>query len=76
MIPLCLRVILFAKTSKALRRLNKMFSQNKIHKTYWAIVKNKPPEFTGELIHWLRKNEQQNKSYAYNSQKKVPRKPF
>ncbi len=67
-------VVLFAKTSKALSRLNKMFAQNEIHKTYLAIVKEQPPTVEGELIHWLKKNEKQNKSYAYDSVKQGAKK--
>jgi 23S rRNA pseudouridine1911/1915/1917 synthase len=57
-------VVLFAKTSKALSRLNEMFKQGNIRKTYWAVVKNAPKEPEGELIHYLVRNEKQNKSYA------------
>jgi 23S rRNA pseudouridine1911/1915/1917 synthase len=62
-------VVLFAKTSKALSRLNEMFREGKIKKTYWAIVKNCPPQPEGELIHYLVRNEKQNKSYAYETEK-------
>ncbi|MDR1938037.1 MAG: RluA family pseudouridine synthase [Tannerellaceae bacterium] len=62
-------VILFAKTSKALSRLNDMFRQGKIKKTYWAIVKNPPPREEDQLTHWLSRNEQQNKSYAYDEER-------
>jgi 23S rRNA pseudouridine1911/1915/1917 synthase len=62
-------VVLFAKTSKALTRLNDMFRLGKVKKTYWAIVKNPPPKEEDELIHWLIRNEQQNKSYAYEQEK-------
>jgi 23S rRNA pseudouridine1911/1915/1917 synthase len=48
-------VVLFAKTSKALPRLNKLFSEKTAAKTYWAIVKNKPKESSNTLIHWLKK---------------------
>jgi 23S rRNA pseudouridine1911/1915/1917 synthase len=57
-------IILFAKTSKALSRLNEMFRLGKIEKTYWAIVRNPPPKEEDTLTHWLVRNEQQNKSYA------------
>jgi 23S rRNA pseudouridine1911/1915/1917 synthase len=57
-------VVLFAKTSKALARLNDMFRLGEVKKTYWAIVKNPPPQNEDELVHWLVRNEQQNKSYA------------
>ena len=59
-------VILFAKTSKALRRLNEMFREKKIQKTYWAIVKNKPQNTKDTLIHYLLKNQAKNKSLAFN----------
>lgn len=62
-------VVIFAKTSKALTRLNEMFRDKKIKKTYWAIVKNPPKQEEGELVHYLVRNEQQNKSYAYESEK-------
>jgi 23S rRNA pseudouridine1911/1915/1917 synthase len=58
-------VILFARTSKALARLNEMFKSREVQKTYWAVVKNKPKEKEGKLVHWLLKNEKQNKSKAY-----------
>ncbi len=59
-------LVLFARTSKALPRLNKMFAEGDIHKTYWAIVANTPPQPEGTLAHWLVRNEKQNKSYAYD----------
>jgi 23S rRNA pseudouridine1911/1915/1917 synthase len=62
-------LVLFAKTSKALSRLNEMFRDGKIKKTYWAIVKNPPIEPEGELTHYLVRNEKQNKSYAYDTEK-------
>ena len=62
-------IVLFAKTSKALTRMNDMFRNGEIKKTYWAIVKNPPPEQEGTLTHWLVRNEKQNKSYAYDSEK-------
>ncbi|MDR1646142.1 MAG: RluA family pseudouridine synthase [Tannerellaceae bacterium] len=62
-------IVLFAKTTKALSRLNDMFRLGKVKKTYWAIVKNLPPADEGELIHWLSRNEQQNKSYAYDDER-------
>lgn len=58
-------IVLFAKTSKALERLNKMFQDKEIQKTYWAIVKNKPENNEGHLVHYLKKNEKNNKSTAY-----------
>lgn len=59
-------LVLFARTSKALPRLNKMFAEGDIHKTYWAIAANTPPQPEGTLVHWLVRNEKQNKSYAYD----------
>jgi 23S rRNA pseudouridine1911/1915/1917 synthase len=63
-------VVLFAKTSKALTRLNEMFRNQEIQKTYWAIVKQRPSETEGRLEHFLIRNEKQNKSYAHD--KMVP----
>ena len=62
-------VVLFAKTSKALARLNEMFRLGQVKKTYWAIVKNKPKQEEGELVNWLVRNEKQNKSYAYDTER-------
>ncbi len=62
-------LVLFAKTSKALSRLNETFRVGEIQKTYWAIVKNQPKEPEGELIHYLVRNEKQNKSFAYDTEK-------
>jgi len=62
-------VVLFAKTSKALTRLNEMFRDGEIRKTYWAIVKEKPEEAEAELIHYIVRNEKQNKSFAYDTEK-------
>lgn len=63
-------IVLFSKTSKALPRLNKLFSEKKAKKTYWALVKNHPPKSKDTLIHWLRKNPKNNKSTAYNKETK------
>ena len=63
-------LIIFAKTSKALPRLNEMFKNSEVKKTYWAIVKHAPKELEGELMHYLVRNEKQNKSYAY--EKEIP----
>ncbi|WP_300021084.1 RluA family pseudouridine synthase [uncultured Maribacter sp.] len=57
-------IVVFAKTSKALPRLNKMFAEKDAKKTYWAIVKDSPTEPQKRLVHWLRRNNKQNKSYA------------
>src|SRR3954467_11743238 len=53
-------IVLFARTSKALARLNQMFQTKEIKKTYWAVVKNKPAKESGTLIHYLKKNEAKN----------------
>ena len=63
-------IVLFAKTSKALTRLNKMFKEHEIRKFYWAIVKNKPVNSSGTLTHYLTRDTNKNKSFAYN--KTVP----
>ncbi len=63
-------IVLFAKTSKALPRLNKLFSEGKTKKTYWAVVKEAPKKESGVLTHWLVRNPKQNKSYAH--EKEVP----
>lgn len=62
-------IVVFAKTSKALARLNEMFKNKEVEKTYWAIVKNTPQQQEAELKHYLVRNEKQNKSYAYDSEK-------
>ena len=60
-------VVLFAKTSKALPRLNKMFAEHQaVKKTYLTIVANRPPQQEGTLTHWLTRNEQQNTARAYD----------
>jgi 23S rRNA pseudouridine1911/1915/1917 synthase len=61
-------VLLFARTSKALERLNKLFKQRQIQKTYWAIVKDLPSLKKDVLVHHLIKNQKQNKSYCTNEQ--------
>ena len=67
-------LVVFAKTSKALSRLNDMFRNGEVKKTYWAIVKNRPQELEGELTNWLVRNEKQNKSYAYDKEVKDSKK--
>src|SRR3954471_9909694 len=59
-------VILFAKTSKALDRINKMFKNRDMHKTYYAVVRKKPQPEAGTLIHWLVKNSQKNVTKAHD----------
>ena len=62
-------LVVFAKTSKALSRLNDMFRLGEVKKTYWAVVKERPKELEGELTHWMVRNEKQNKSYAYAAER-------
>ncbi len=57
-------LVVFARTSKALSRLNEIFSKKLVKKTYWAIIKNHPDKEQGTLEHWLVRNTKQNKSYA------------
>lgn len=59
-------LVVFAKTSKALSRLNDMFRKGEVKKTYWAMVQTPPAEPEGTLTNWLVRNEKQNKSYAYD----------
>lgn len=61
-------IVLFARTSKALARLNQMFQTKEIQKTYWAVVKNKPAKESGKLIHYLKKNEAKNMSKAFDKE--------
>mgnify|MGYP003665666343 CR=1 FL=1 len=61
-------VVVFAKTSKALPRLNKLFAEKDAKKTYWAVVKNQPPKTSDVLTHWLKRNTKQNKSYAHSKE--------
>jgi len=67
-------VVIFAKTSKALSRLNKMLQDKKIQKTYWAIVKEKPKIKQQTLINYLIKNPKNNKSTAFDTEKKGTKK--
>ena len=62
-------LVVFAKTSKALSRLNEMFKGSEVKKTYWAVVKERPPKDEDELVHYLVRNERQNKSYAYDAER-------
>lgn len=62
-------LVVFARTSKALSRLNDMFRNGEVRKTYWALTQNVPPQSEGTLEHWLVRNEKQNKSYAYDREK-------
>lgn len=58
-------IVVFARTSKALPRLNQLFKDRDAKKTYWAIVKNMPPKEEDSLVHYLKRNQRQNKSYAH-----------
>jgi 23S rRNA pseudouridine1911/1915/1917 synthase len=62
-------VVIFARTSKALERMNKLFREKTIHKTYWAVVKNHPPHDHEHLVRFLVKNEKLNKSFVAPSSK-------
>lgn len=57
-------IVVFAKTSKALSRLNEMFRKGEVHKTYWAIVRNRPAKDSDTLTHYITTVERNNKSYA------------
>ena len=67
-------VVVFAKTSKTLSRLNNMFRTGDVHKTYWAITKNTPKLSEATLTNWIVRNEKQNKSYAYDHEVKDSKK--
>jgi len=62
-------IVVFARTSKALARLNTMFANGEVKKTYWAITKERPEKEQDTLTHWLVRNEKQNKTYAYDREK-------
>lgn len=62
-------LVIFGKTSKATARMNKMFRDGEVHKTYWAIVQGCPNELEATLTHWIVRNEQKNKSFAYDHEK-------
>lgn len=61
-------LVIFARTSKALERMNAMLRDKKVYKTYWAIVKNKPKEDQGKLVHWLVKDPNRNVVTAYDEE--------
>jgi 23S rRNA pseudouridine1911/1915/1917 synthase len=63
-------VLLYARTSKALERLNEIFRTRAVKKIYYAIVKERPPLEEGTIKHYLKKNESQNKSYVYDNEVK------
>lgn len=58
-------IVIFSRTSKALPRLNKLFAKKEAKKTYWAVVKNAPPKLQDTLVHYLKRNPKQNKSYSH-----------
>ena len=60
-------VLIFARTSKALERLNEIFRTRQVKKIYWAIVKERPPEDEAKISHFMKKIESQNKSYTYET---------
>ncbi|HAQ64301.1 MAG TPA: RNA pseudouridine synthase [Bacteroidales bacterium] len=62
--------VIFARTSKGLTRLNEMLRERTIRKTYWAVVKNLPSPDNGHLMHFMVRNEQQNKSYCFDDERK------
>ena len=59
-------IVLYARTSKALSRMNKLFREKEVKKTYWAVVEQSPSNNSGTLEQYLKKNEKQNKSYISN----------
>jgi 23S rRNA pseudouridine1911/1915/1917 synthase len=67
-------IVLFARTSKALERLNEMLREKKIEKTYWAVIKNNPPKESDTLIHFLKKNPKNNKSTTFSTEKEGSKK--
>lgn len=67
-------IVVFARTSKALTRMNKLFQDRKIKKTYWAVVEQLPKENEEVLIHYLKKNQEKNKSRSYDKEVKGSKK--
>jgi 23S rRNA pseudouridine1911/1915/1917 synthase len=61
-------LVIFARTSKALERMNALFRNKDIHKVYWAVVKRRPPEIQGKLVHYLIKDEKRNVSSAFEKE--------
>lgn len=61
-------VVVLARTSKALERMNELFRSRQTTKTYWALVKRKPPAAEGTLVHWLQKDERKNKTTAFSKE--------
>lgn len=62
-------LVIFARTTKALTRMNQQFKDKKVVKKYWAVVDNQPPKIADTITHYLVKNEKQNKSYASDNEK-------
>ncbi len=67
-------VVVFARTSKALSRMNELFREKQVKKEYWAIVEEKPPLESGLLVNWLKKNQEKNRSRAYDNEVKASKK--
>lgn len=67
-------IVIFARTSKALTRINKMFAEKQIKKTYWAVVDKAPPKTSDIITHYLIRNRKQNKSYAFDKDEKNSKK--
>lgn len=67
-------VVVFARTSKALIRMNELFRLKKVQKTYWAVVEEKPPLEEGHLVNWMKKNQQKNRSRSYDNEVKESKK--
>ncbi len=61
-------VVVFARTSKALSRMNELFRSRETQKVYWAITERKPSEAEGSLVHWLQKDESKNKTTAFRKE--------
>jgi 23S rRNA pseudouridine1911/1915/1917 synthase len=61
-------VVLFARTSKSLERMNALFRERETRKIYWALVDHAPPKDRGTLVHWLVKDEKKNKTTAYGKE--------
>ena len=59
-------LVVFARTSKALERMNELFRKRDVQKIYWAVVRNRPPQSKGKLVHWLSKDEAKNVTTAYD----------
>jgi len=66
-------VMLFARTSKALIRLTSMLREKRIEKTYWAVVKSKPPQLSGELVHYLQREKRMNITQAFTRARRESR---